>query len=322
MQSLKDIKGQDNAVRFLSRSISSGRLASSYLFAGPRGVGRALTAKVFIKILLCKEREDSFCGICPSCRKVEEGEHPDVLWIKPEKNKSIKIAEVRKIRDILNLKPYEASLSVAVIEDAHTMTSEAQNALLKVLEDTPEESIIILISDKKELLLPTVVSRCSEVRFSLLPIPDAKEIIMKETDLPPEEATFLSYYSQGSPGMAIGLVEEGVAERKEKLISIIGDIAREEYSSLLNWDTENKDTLIEDIDLLVIFFRDIALGKEGMEDLILDKDLVNSEGYTFFKTWNVKELQEVVERLIKIRKALAGNVNPKLVAQALPGAIK
>lgn len=322
MQSLKDIKGQDNAVRFLSRSISSGRLASSYLFAGPRGVGRALTAKVFIKILLCKEREDSFCGICPSCRKVEEGEHPDVLWIKPEKNKSIKIAEVRKIRDILNLKPYEASLSVAVIEDAHMMTSEAQNALLKVLEDTPEESIIILISDKKELLLPTVVSRCSEVRFSLLPIPDAKEIIMKETDLPPEEATFLSYYSQGSPGMAIGLVEEGVAERKEKLISIIGDIAREEYSSLLNWDTENKDTLIEDIDLLVIFFRDIALGKEGMEDLILDKDLVNSEGYTFFKTWNVKELQEVVERLIKIRKALAGNVNPKLVAQALPGAIK
>lgn len=322
MDSLIDIKGQDNAVRFLSRSISTERLASSFLFLGPRGVGKALTAKVFIKTLLCKEEKDSSCGRCPSCRKVEAQEHPDILWIRQEKNRSIKIDQVRRIKDALSLKPYEASLSVAVIEDAHMMTREAANALLKVLEEPPAESVIILISDKKELLLPTVVSRCCEVRFGLLPIHQAKDIVMENAEIDEEEALFLSYYSQGSPGTAIELIEEGLGERKEKLISIMDEIAQEKEASLLNWDTDSKDALIEDIDLLVILFRDIALGKEGLEDLILDKDLMDSSGYRFFKTRTTRELQEAVERLIKIRTALVGNASSKLVAQALPGAIK
>ncbi|MFQ5952384.1 MAG: AAA family ATPase, partial [Candidatus Omnitrophota bacterium] len=102
-------------------------MAKSYLFFGPEGVGRALTAKAFLMAVMNIDRLD----------------HPDVIWINPGKNKKIKIEEVRKVRDVLNLKPYEAPVNACVIEEAHMMTVEASNALLKVLEEPPEQITVL-----------------------------------------------------------------------------------------------------------------------------------------------------------------------------------
>jgi DNA polymerase-3 subunit delta' len=299
-------------------------MAKSYLFFGPEGVGRALTAKAFLAAIMCRAAKDPHeaCLGCPTCMRVNELSHPDIMWVNAGKNKKIKIEDIRKARDILNLKPYEASLNACVIEDAHMMTQEASNALLKVLEEPPAGSLLILISSKKELLLPTVISRCTEVRFNPLPVDQAKDIIMNCSELDEESAYFLAYFSEGSPGKALEVVKEGVLRRKEDLAGALKRIAMEKDASCLTWDQERKDVILEDLELLIMFFRDIVLGKEGLQEFVLDKNLIDTEMYRFFKEYPVEKISNIIEKLISLKQALLGNVNPKLVAQALPGYLK
>jgi DNA polymerase-3 subunit delta' len=309
MITLKSIQSQDNAVRYLSRSLLAGKRASSYLFFGPDGVGRALTAKAFLAAVMCREADqsDEACGVCPSCRKVKELNHPDIMWISPEKNKKIKIEEIRKIKDTLNLKPYEGTVSACVIEDAHMMTVEGANALLKILEEPPQSSILILISSKKELLLPTVTSRCTEVRFNSLPTGVARDIIIGRAEINEESADFLARFSEGAPGRALEVIDKGILDRRQDIIGMLRKIACGETPHL-EWDEGGKDALLEDLELLIMFFRDIAVEKPEMND--------------FFEKYPLERTYDIVVRLIGLRQALLGNVNPKLVAQALPGILK
>ncbi len=320
-----DIKGQDNAIRYLRNIMSSGRIAGSYLFSGPRGVGRALTAKAFIAALICPESrgKGTPCGVCPDCRKIETSGHPDVIWIKPPKNKNIKIENIRAARDELNLKPFGSLFNACVIEDAHMMTREASNALLKILEEPPARSIIVLITNKKELLLETVISRCMEVRFRPLTVPVTKELVMGAArGLGEDDALFLARFSQGSPGKALEMIEEGVVDRKDALIRMVDGMIGERDPSCMNWDQENKDLLLEDLEVLLMFFRDIALGKEDAGEMVIDDDVIRSDMFAFFRRSSVDSIYDIVERIIEMKWALMGNVNPKLVAQALPGILK
>lgn len=322
---LSDIKGQPNAIRYLKKSISSGRIAPSYLFSGPEGVGRALTAKAFIMTLFCgnKTKTCEACGVCPSCRKVDELNHPDVLWIKDIANTAIKIEEVRGIKSRLSLKPYEAPLNVCVVESAHMMTREASNAFLKMLEEPPDHSLIILTTHKKELLSETVISRCSDVRFHPLKLDLTRDIILKSLDgMDGKTAYFFAYFSQGSPGWALKLAGEKLRQRKDEVLSFIGSIIKEKNIECINWDRDDKDGLIEDIEMLIIFFRDITLAGEDLGKIVLDKGIIDTDMYRFFSGFSVEKKYRIVERLIEIKSALMGNVNPKLVAQVLPGVLR
>ncbi len=307
---LKNIQAQNNAVRYLSGSLSSGKRAKSFLFFGPEGVGRALTAKAFLAAIMCPEASgpDEACGGCPSCRRIEGLSHPDIMWIAPGRNKKIKIEEIRKIRDALNLKPYEGVSSACVIENAHMMTTESANALLKVLEEPPGNSLLILISSKKELLLPTVVSRCTGVRFNSLPVETAKDIIMSHSEVDEGAARFLAHFSEGAPGRALEILTEGVLQRKDDLLEMLKKVSDDSGRSSLPWDKEGKDDLLEDLELLVMFFRDIALEKPEMR--------------FFSGKYPTERISGIVERLVELKWSLLGNVNPKLVAQVLPGILK
>ncbi|MFH1305585.1 MAG: DNA polymerase III subunit [Candidatus Omnitrophota bacterium] len=324
MKLLSDIKSQAGAVRYLTGSLQSGRIASSYLFSGPEGVGRALCAKAFILALLCpeKQRKDAACLKCITCRSADRLEHPDIIWIKPEKNKAIRIGEIRKVKDALNLKPYGAMVSVCVIEDAHMMTSEASNALLKLLEEPPERSLLVLITNRKELLLETVVSRCSEVKFRHMSFEDTKSIIRENADLDAEAVSFLARFSQGSPGRALLMAAGDMKKRKDEVAGLLERIVKEKEAAYLVWDRDDRAGLIEDIDMMVMFFRDIMMGKAGLGDKVLDREIPDTAMYRFFEKYRMEELRCIIERLIDTGRALAGNTNPKLMAQALPGYFK
>lgn len=294
------------------------------MFYGPEGVGRALTAKAFLMALVCREEgePDKACGRCHSCRRVEGLAHPDIMWIKPGRNRKIKIEEIRKARNVLNLKPYEAPVNACVIEDAHMMTVEASNALLKILEEPPAQSLLILISGKKELLLPTVISRCAEVKFNSLSLVQTKDIIMNSSDIDEKSAFFLAGFTEGSPGRALEVIDEGILKRRQDIADMLERIALEENAACLGWDKEGKDALLEDIELLIMFFRDVALEKEGLKELVLDKELVDRDMCRFYEKYPVSRISEVVEKLIELKWALMGNANPKLVAQVLPGVLR
>lgn len=321
MRLLNDIKGQETAVKYLKNSISSERVATSYLFSGPRGVGKALTARAFLMALVCTSPGGP-CGFCANCKRADSLDHPDIFWIKPEKNRLIKIEEVRKIKERLSLKPYEASRSICVVEDAHMMKEESANTLLKVLEEPPGESIIILMTDKKDLLLPTVISRCFEVSFRSLPVDIAKEIISLESDAGMDTANFLAHFTQGSPGKALELIEEGFEEHRRSIIDILARVGKEENSIYMNWEEDTRDGLLEDIEVLIVFFRDVAVCKEGMESLALDKHITQTEAYGYFSELSTGRIYRIVERLVEMKLALLGNVNAKLASQVLPGLLK
>ncbi len=316
---LSDIRGQDNAVRYLSNNLRSGRIANGYLFIGPEGVGKALAARAFLAALMCREKgEGSSCGHCPVCKRINEGSHPDVLWIGPEDKKKIKIEAIRKAKGMLSLKPYESSFSACVIDEAHMMTVEASNALLKILEEPPGEALLILISNKREWLLPTVLSRCVEVRFHYLPVDETRDIVMRHSAVDKEAAHFLSYFSGGSPGRALEMIDEDLLARKKGVTAVMESIINEKSTYCVNWGKEVRQELMEDLELLVMLFRDIAVGNEGLEELVMDKGMIRTGMYDFFRDYPVDKVYEILERLIELKRALEGYVNPKLVAQVLP----
>ena len=309
---LDNIKGQETAVRYLKNNLSAERISNSYLFSGPQGVGRSLAVKAFAASLICRNKtfDGDPCGMCPACTRIEAGDHPDVNWIKPEKNKSIKIEEIRKAKDRLHLKPFESLVSICVIEDAQMMTTEASNALLKVLEEPPGKSLLILISEKKELLLPTVISRCAEVRFKALPLEDCRDIILKNSDVDGEKAAFLAYFSQGAPGVALDMIEEGVIDRKEELLGQIEEIVNEKYSSCMSWNSESKNVILEDLDLLILFFRDIALAAEGLDELVLDKNLFSLGILDHYAAYPMDKISNILERLVEIKRSSSWEREP------------
>jgi DNA polymerase-3 subunit delta' len=159
-----DIVGQDKALSFLKNNLEHGTTGHAYLFTGPDGVGKRATAVRLAAALNCP---DGGCGACASCAKVAAGSHPDVQTVSPTGN-TLKIDQVRELARAIGLKPFEGEFKVYVVEDAHLMTTEAANALLKNLEEPPGYVVFVLTAPGADGLLPTIVSRCQEVAFTAL----------------------------------------------------------------------------------------------------------------------------------------------------------
>ncbi|HKV44774.1 MAG TPA: DNA polymerase III subunit delta', partial [bacterium] len=170
-----DLIGQPHARRLLQGALRSGRISHAYLFVGPSGVGRQTAARAFAQALLCAVGGDDACGACPACRKVAAGTHPDLRVITPGRAESggerraVAIDQIRDLKHEAAYPPYEAKWKVFIIRDTEQMRAEAANSLLKVLEEPPSRSVLILLSESTEALVPTLVSRSQLVRFSFVP---------------------------------------------------------------------------------------------------------------------------------------------------------
>jgi DNA polymerase-3 subunit delta' len=323
MRSLKDIKGQDSALRYFLNCISSGRLAESYLFAGPDGVGKMTFARTLAAGLFCEEENDPLehCGECGVCRRIERMAHPDIIHILPEKNKPIKVDQIRQARDALNLKPFEAPYNICMIEEAHMMNDEASNALLKVLEEPPGKALMILVTDRKELLLPTVRSRCTQVRFNRLPIEMAADIISERSSTDSRTALFLAMLSQGAPGVALEMEEKDLPEKRRSLIKEMRKIFESGRAGLLSMKDEERDDLIDNIDTMIMIIRDITLSRAGLGEKVLAKDMEEETSAALFAGHDSGSLYDITGALLELKRAILGYMNPKLAAQVLPAYI-
>ncbi len=166
---LGDILGQGRAVSLLRRAVETGRLPHALLFTGPKGVGRCLTALTVAKALNClAEVPGDCCGRCPACAKIAKGVHPDVHLVAPD-GATLKIDQIRSLAREAALRPYEGRRKVFILDEAETMTEQAQNALLKTLEEPPGATVLILIALEAAALLPPIASRCTQLRFAPLP---------------------------------------------------------------------------------------------------------------------------------------------------------
>lgn len=225
------IRGHSEQVQMLRRSLSRGRLAHAYLFAGPPGIGKSRFARVFAQALFCERHEESElepCNDCHSCREMNAESHPDFFYIsKPEDKAEISVNRFigepeKRPRDgliyDLSLKPMEATRRIALIDDANFMNDEGANAMLKTLEEPPPHSVLILIAENLDAVLPTIRSRCQLLRFSALSQQDVAELLIEnEMASSPEDAAAVAAMSEGSLQVAAQLLKPELRQLRDQL---------------------------------------------------------------------------------------------------------
>ena len=206
--SLAAIRGHERPRTFLRAAVVNERLPHALLFAGPDGVGKRSLALAFVAWMQCEGGGEDACGQCASCRQLAADTHPDVqlVCVAPGK-KEIGIERIRGVKHFMQLQPMRGKCKVALIDGAHLLTIAAQNALLKVLEEPPARSFLLLISSNPEALLPTVRSRAQRLQFGPLPVETIVEILSRRSDIDPRRARELALLAEGSPGRAQVLAE-------------------------------------------------------------------------------------------------------------------
>jgi DNA polymerase-3 subunit delta' len=312
--SFKDIRLQDRAVSFLSGSADKGRLPHSLLFYGPDGVGKTLTAVTLAKRLNCDSTSGGDpCDTCPSCRKIEGLNHPDVHWIAPEgPGSKIRIERIREMKERINLKPFESRCKIFILEKAHSLAAEGANSLLKTLEEPPGDAVIILLTDDLNKIFGTIRSRCQWVVFPSAEPARLERLLVDERGFTEREARLLSRLSGGRIGKALSMRDgRAIGWRNEAL----GRFSPENV--ILHEDPfffdKKRENILEAVDVLISWYRDayiLASGGDGA--LCVNTDRIEDVA-SIARSLPVDTLSGILEDLLKARRHIEGNVNPKFV---------
>jgi DNA polymerase-3 subunit delta' len=310
----QNIKGQERAVGTLREYLKAKKIAGAYLFSGPEGVGKYFLARTFAKAVNCLLGQDEPCDTCASCAKVDKNEHPDVHIIDRADGESISIESIRELKKSISLKPYEGRFKVFIINDAHKLGAEAANALLKVLEEPPGDSLIILVSAKSAKLFKTVISRCRTVKFFPLKRAELSTILKKDYFLDGGLAHFLAYSSEGRIGRSLNLKDTDALKQKNKVIDAFLEPRAEPLDALAN---QSRQDIRLYLNLLAGWFRDIYLIKAGApQDELINLDR-RDEILKLMNRYSRPELDEIFRLISDSLLNLEQNVNVKLLLSNL-----
>ncbi len=319
--SFSDITGNARIKKILTKALQRGRTPNSLLFSGPTGVGKIDMAYVVAKALNCLDREDDACETCASCLAINKGVFPDVMLIAPERE-VLKIDQMRVLKQAAYLKPMIGRNRVFIVDPAESMNREASNSLLKVLEEPPAFSYIILITSNPFVILPTIKSRCQVLSFSPVSRDDIERCLI-EHDFSEEKARILSLLVRGNLKQAVNMDWEEVKSRREETWRLFLTFLHGEppASFYKEFSARSRDAAAEELrptlELLASFSRDLLLVKEnGDPGLLLNPDfeafLREESGSA--STGQVLALLSQVEKWLL---ALQKNMNIKLFMSSL-----
>ena len=297
------IRGQRFAKKYLSNSIKSNMISHAYMFEGPSGVGKNTMARELATTLL--EMENLFNS-------------PDYIEITPDGN-SIKIAQIRKLQSDILVKPYK-SYKIYVIDEAQKMTVEAQNALLKTLEEPPKYAIIILITNNKESLLDTIKSRCEIIKFTPIPLVEVADYLT-QIGVDKNRASLLANFSRGSMQKAIELSESEdfhiMRDEVQKYVEIFLTGSMLDIMDIQSSIEKYKDNITNVLDLLVNYFRDIMMVKENVDSSMI----INLDRLVFIKNMSTKitysQLSKIIDIIEETKNKLRSNCNFNISIQVM-----
>lgn len=267
----------DELMLELINNVHDGSVHQAYIFEGPEGINILESAKLFAAALTCRNKAIAPCGSCPVCSLSYAGTNPDITFINTGDKKSIGVEVIRELSTDVYIRPFESENKVYIIEDGAALTNEAQNAMLKILEEPPEYAIFIIIVPSSALLLPTVVSRCSCVRFTPLDEEKMRGYITKKYSDTTENMDFLVRFSQGIPKRADDIINDPDFEplRQEALKMIVPLLSKHKISAytVTEFLENNKDRAELIFDLWQSFLRDIMLIQNDAPSFIVNADL-------------------------------------------------
>lgn len=340
MADFNSITGLDYVKDYLQRALRLRRVSHAYIFSADEGCGKKTMAEAFAKTLLCEKYENNTlqgslfaedeatdgptnpCNQCTSCKQVESGNHPDLIWVHHEKPNLISIDEIREqVNSTISIRPYKADYKVYIIPDADLMNVQAQNAILKTIEEPPEYAVILLLTSNETGLLETIHSRCVMMRFQ--PIPDAlvKRYLMKELQLPDYKAEGCASYGRGNLGRAVKMAtDDQFYFLKEEALSLAKSCRSLRLPDLLNTVKgmgDHKTEMGEYLDFLLLWFRDVLVFKAtGDAQLLVFRD-EEFELNLQAQRMSYEGIAQVLEGIEKAQQRLNANVSFDLTMELL-----
>lgn len=316
------VVGHGWATELLAQAVRSGRVSHAYLFLGPDQVGKTTVAKAFARALVCERGDGGPCSeedSCRACRRTAEGRYPDVQVIAAEKN-WIQIEQVRNLQADAAIAPLEGKRKVFIIREIERATLPAANALLKTLEEPPSHVVLLLTSNRRDLVLPTVLSRCQIISLRTLPIAAVQDALQSRWGVADDQAALLARLSGGRLGWAVTAatdshVWQARAKYLDDLLALAGEgvIERLAYAEELSRNSEYVETALG---LWASWWRDLLLVQHGQGDALLNLDRKTQliQQADFYRPDQVHAaLADLVQTLRRVRS----NVNLRLALDVL-----
>jgi len=312
--------GHEWAVSLLKQHIAHDAVRHAYLFAGPPGVGRRTLAIRFARAVSCTNppAPGESCGTCRACQQIETMQYPDLSVVQAESEGAVlKIDQVREVNHSLSLKPYQSKHRVALFLRFQEANVNAQNALLKTLEEAPAYAILILTADNAEQLLPTIISRCEIMRLRALPVETVDEYL-QQNGASPEEARLLAHLSNGRPGYALRLLADpdGLKARTERLDDLreLMPATRVKKFSYADKLAKDKDNFRRVLTLWSSYFRDVMLTAAQADSPLANIDRAE-EIAALAKSLSLPQARRTVSSLERAVELLDKNINARLLAE-------
>ena len=322
------IIGQDRTVDLLSRSLQEGHLSHAYLLVGPKHVGKMTLAMDLARTVNC-ESGGRPCGECRSCRRITAGKHVDVQVIGIESEESsdngqsktkVGIKQIEEIKRDASLPPYEGKYKVFILDGAESLSVEAANSLLKILEEPSPQVLLLLLAARESSLLPTVVSRCRRIELTPLPAGVIEQALVSRWQFKSKESQLMARICNGCLGWAITALEDErlLQQRSERLNTLVKLATMPEFERFTYAaQFDRKRGLAQEVlPLWLIWWRDMLLIKTGCSEMVTNIDYIDilsseAENCSISQiTGCIKSIQESLDQLER-------NANPRLVMEVL-----
>lgn len=327
MAKFTDIVGQEQLKEHLQNAIAMNKVSHAYIINGERNAGKEFIARVFAMALQCEKKEAEPCGECHSCKQALSNNQPDIIYISHEKPNTIGVEDIRaQINNDIVIKPYSSPRKIYIVNEGEKMTPQAQNALLKTLEEPPEYAVIVILTTNVEALLPTVLSRC--VVLNMKPVSDAlvKKYLMEQLGVPDYKANICVAFARGNIGKAKLLASSEEFEKvKDEVISLvknINDMEIHEIVKAIKKISEYKFDVNDYLDILMAWYRDVLFFKatKDVNSLVFKEEIQQIMRVSDRSTY--EGIETIVNALQSAKKRLEANVNFDLTMELLLLAIQ
>ena len=322
MAQFKDIVGHKQIIEHLQSAIQMGKVSHAYILNGENNAGKMMLAESFAMALQCESGAAEPCMECRSCRQAKEHNQPDIIYVSHEKPNIISVDDIRhQLNNDIVIKPYSSKYKIYIVDEAEKMNIQAQNALLKTIEEPPAYAVIMLLTTNADSFLPTILSRCITLNLKTVKEDLIKEHLMRNYQIPDYQAEVCASFAQGNVGKAIKLASsDEFNELKAEalhLVKKIDDMDIYELNQVIKEMNEYKTQINDFFDLLTLWYRDVLYFKstENVNNLIFRDEVYDIKKQAAKKSYS--GIETILKNLEKVKTRLNANVNFDLSIELL-----
>ena len=318
----ESVVGHQNKKEALLKLLKKKTVPHALIFTGLRGIGKKFVAKEYAKLLMTPKYDPNHLSFEVHSNKIDQDIHPDLMVIEPNDKNNILISQVRQLIREASYKPTEGENRVVIVNGAECMNREAQNALLKTLEEPPKRLFFILIASDIDLVLPTVLSRCQRISFDPLTKAELREILVQDPEISEKQAEKIVSLTKGSLERLEDYLAINLVELENYLFDQLKMAKTGEVTGYAEWGKTPRDEALFQVDMLCDIFRDVLMMKtmQGFEDSIFYRHRVH-DLKKVANDFDIDEVQSILEALGQARQQIQQSLSLKLIYMKIWNAI-